>query len=460
MFKKKFHNSIDKGRYGYLFIAPFFIVFAVFGLYPIVYTFILSFQKWDGLAKMTPLGWKNYARLLTDDVFYLSIWNTIRIWIFNFVPQMLTALLLSALFTFNRIRGMKFFRAAYYLPNLITAASVGLLFNLLFDGNKSVANYILQALHVKGAPFSFFNSGAFTSGMTSYIQWWMWFGYTTVIVMAGITTIEGSVYDAAMVDGATKAQTFTKITLPLIRPTLIYMTITSIIGGMQLFDVPTTLTNGTGDPNKSVLTTSMYLYNQGFKNFNYGYTENRKTAHDFRAHLDMLSSLLENGETTEASRYLNNIRTKQTTRIFLVNCHHPVLDALLNQKARLAQEKRIDIRFKVNDLSALTIDPTDITVILSNLLDNAIEASEKCDNKQIEVRVLLENSFFFSIRNTSLPVHIINNHITSTKSDRSLHGFGLENVKTLLVKHNGEYVMFYDNGWFQFSAEIPTEFIS
>ena len=97
----------------------------------------------------------------------------------------------------------------------------------------------------------------------------MWFGYTTVIVMAGITTIEGSVYDAAMVDGATKAQTFTKITLPLIRPTLIYMTITSIIGGMQLFDVPTTLTNGTGDPNKSVLTTSMYLYNQGFKNFNY-----------------------------------------------------------------------------------------------------------------------------------------------------------------------------------------------
>lgn len=271
MFKKKFHNSIDKGRYGYLFIAPFFIVFAVFGLYPIVYNFILSFQKWDGLAKMTPLGWKNYARLLTDDVFYLSIWNTIRIWIFNFVPQMLTALLLSALFTFNRIRGMKFFRAAYYLPNLITAASVGLLFNLLFDGNKSVANYILQALHVKGAPFSFFNSGAFTSGMTSYIQWWMWFGYTTVIVMAGITTIEGSVYDAAMVDGATKAQTFTKITLPLIRPTLIYMTITSIIGGMQLFDVPTTLTNGTGDPNKSVLTTSMYLYNQGFKNFNYGY---------------------------------------------------------------------------------------------------------------------------------------------------------------------------------------------
>lgn len=110
------------------------------------------------------------------------------------------------------------------------------------------------------------------------------------------------------------------------------------------------------------ITLKLQLQGESFSELSKLYTENRKTAHDFRAHLDMLSSLLENGETTEASRYLNNIRTKQTTRIFLVNCHHPVLDALLNQKARLAQEKRIDIRFKVNDLSALTIDPTDITV--------------------------------------------------------------------------------------------------
>lgn len=204
----------------------------------------------------------------------------------------------------------------------------------------------------------------------------------------------------------------------------------------------------------------LQLQGESFSELSKLYAENRKAAHDFRAHLDMLSSLLENGESTEASQYLNKIRAKQTTRIFLVNCHHPVLDALLNQKAWLAQEKGIAIRFKVNDLSSLTIDPTDITVILSNLLDNAIEASEKCADKQIEVMVLLENSFFFSIRNTSHPVHIVNNHIASTKTDRSLHGFGLENVKTLLVKHNGEYVMFYEDGWFQFSAEVPTILIS
>ena len=141
-------KKMDKGHYGYLFIAPFFIVFVVFGLYPIIYTFILSFQKWDGLVSATFIGTANFKRLLTDKVFFLSIWNTFRIWIFNFIPQMLTALLLSALFTFNKVRGMKFFRAAYYLPNLITAASVGLLFNLLFNGDKSAANQIMVALGI------------------------------------------------------------------------------------------------------------------------------------------------------------------------------------------------------------------------------------------------------------------------------------------------------------------------
>ncbi len=262
---------MDKGYYGYLFIAPFLIVFIVFSLYPIISTFILTFQKWDGLMPAIPIGLANFKRLLADKVFYLSIWNTFKIWVFNFIPQILTALILSALFTFNKMRGMKIFRAAYYLPNLITASSVGLLFNLLFNGDKSVANYILVALGVEGAPFSFFNSGTFTSGLVSYIQWWMWFGYTTIIIMAGITAIDQSVYEAAMVDGATKFKTYTYITMPLIRPTLVYITITSIIGGMQLFDVPATLTNGSGDPQNAVLTTSMYLYNQAFKSHNLGY---------------------------------------------------------------------------------------------------------------------------------------------------------------------------------------------
>lgn len=264
-------KKLSKERYGFYFILPYFIVFAIFGLYPIIYTFYLSFFKWDGIMPQSFIGLTNYKRILQDKYFMLTIWNTVRIWIINYIPQILIALLLSCIFTFNKIKGMKFFRAAYYLPNLITAASVGLLFNLLFNGDKSVANYILIQLNLLDQPFRFFNSTVFTSNLVSYIQWWMWFGYTTVIVMAGMTTVDKNLYEAAMVDGATKLKTFINITLPLIRPTLIYLTITSVIGGMQLFDVPATLTNGNGDPLKCALTTTMYIYNQGFKNYNFGY---------------------------------------------------------------------------------------------------------------------------------------------------------------------------------------------
>ncbi|RRD95125.1 sugar ABC transporter permease [Clostridiales bacterium COT073_COT-073] len=269
--KRKTKYCHNRKWAGYLFITPFFLTFLIFGLYPVLYTLYLSFQKWDGLSAAKYVGWKNFQRILQDKVFYLSLWNSFRIWLFNFIPQMLTALFLSALFTFNQVKGMKFFRAVFYLPNLVTAASIGLLFNLLFDGNKSVMNYILVSLKFPGAPFSFFNSQVFTSGLVSYIQWWMWFGYTVVIIMAGITTIDSRIYDAAQVDGAGKTKTYLYITIPLIKPTLIYLGITSLIGGMQLFDVPATLSNGNGDPRKAVLTTAMYLYNQGFKNHNYGY---------------------------------------------------------------------------------------------------------------------------------------------------------------------------------------------
>jgi len=264
-------RKLGKDSYGYLFIAPFFIVLVVFNIYPVIYTFYLSFQKWDGLTAIVSVGLNNFRRLITDKVFFLTIWNTFRIWILTYIPQILAALLLSALFTLNRIRGMKFLRAVYYLPNLITAASVGLLFNLLMDGDKSALNHILVAIGVNGAPFKFFDNPPFVSGAISYIQWWLWFGYATIIVMAGVTTIDRNIYEVAMVDGAGKMKIFMRITVPLIRPTLVYLTITSIIGGMQLFDVPATLTNGTGDPQKVALTTSMYIYNQSFKNHNFGY---------------------------------------------------------------------------------------------------------------------------------------------------------------------------------------------
>lgn len=260
-----------KQRWGYAFIAPYFLVFLVFGAYPFLYTFLLSFQQWDGIRAAAPAGLSNFLRLAKDQVFLTSLANTGRIWLWNFVPQMAAAMVLSAIFSFNRVRGMGFFRAAYYLPNLITAASVGLLFNLLFGGDKSAVNQLLLNIGLVEKPVGFLTDKAYTWGIVSYIQWWMWFGYTTILIMAGMATVDPAVYEAAMVDGAGKAATYRLITLPLIRPTILYLTLTSVIGGMQLFDVPAVLTDGQGAPQKSILTTTLYIYNQGFKNHNFGY---------------------------------------------------------------------------------------------------------------------------------------------------------------------------------------------
>jgi sensor histidine kinase regulating citrate/malate metabolism len=187
------------------------------------------------------------------------------------------------------------------------------------------------------------------------------------------------------------------------------------------------------------------------------YANQRQLTHDFYMHLEVLGNLLSDRKSSDAMAYLQTLRTQQTTRALLVNSHHAVLDALLNQKASTAKQHGIDINFEVNNLSGLPLDPADITVILANLLDNALEA---CDvyagEKKLEVKILLGSTFFFSIRNTCNPVQIINQEIKSSKSNPSIHGFGLKNVKSLLQKYHGEYVMFYEGGWFQFTGEIPT----
>ena len=257
--------------WGYLFILPFFVVFIIFSLYPIIYSFMLSFKTWDGFRPMSDAGMGNWKRLFTDGNILLSLFNTLVIWLVDFIPQIFVALLLAMIFSQMKIRGMKAFRMIYYLPNLITAASMGLLFNLLFDGRNSTFNQILVALGVGGAPYDFFDSAIFTRLISSYILWWMWFGYTTIILMAGISSIDPELYEAAYIDGAGKRQVFMKITMPLIKETMIYLTITSIIGGMQIFDVPANLTNVYGDPQKAILTSSMYIYVQAFKNFSFGY---------------------------------------------------------------------------------------------------------------------------------------------------------------------------------------------
>ena len=193
------------------------------------------------------------------------------------------------------------------------------------------------------------------------------------------------------------------------------------------------------------------------------YTAQRRMTHEFRGYLSALSELLTHGQTADALQLLEELKVRQTERILLVNSHHPLIDAILNQKGYTAEEHQIDIRFVVNDLSGVAIAPVDLAVVLGNLLDNAIEACEKLpeEDRWIAVKMIHEtevppSTLFLSIENSSLPVEIVNDRIASTKPEPELHGFGLPNVLRTLEKAGAMHVMkYHQDGSFQFCAEWP-----
>lgn len=187
------------------------------------------------------------------------------------------------------------------------------------------------------------------------------------------------------------------------------------------------------------------------------YSAQRKQVHDFRAHINVISQLIESQKYDTAKEYLESVLEQQSERVLLVDCHHSILNALFNSKISEAIKHNIDTHFEVNDLSELSLDAIDLTVLLSNLIDNAIEGSEKSSqHPSIQIRACIKNNqFSFIIRNTSLPVRIVHNEIASTKSNPHLHGFGLSNIKAILNKYCGEYAMSYKDGHFQFIFEIP-----
>ena len=196
------------------------------------------------------------------------------------------------------------------------------------------------------------------------------------------------------------------------------------------------------------------------------YAQQRKLTHDFQAHLDTLSGMLtqQSPDTSALQKYVQDLRSSQTNRILLVNTHHAALDALLNQKALVAKNRKIDIQFSVNDLSAVKINMVDLTILISNTLDNAIEACEKLpeNDRQIFVQVLLEDDvLFYSVRNRSLPVNVQPGQLPSTsKIPPSVHGYGLQNVQTTLRKYSSLYAINYADGWFGFATDLPNTLIS
>ena len=272
-------KSISYDKYGYFFVAPFFIVFLIFQLYPIFFTFRTSLTDaatWAKVLDNKIIGFDNFAKLFNfgsevSNLFWQSIGNTVIMWVFNFVPQIGMALILASWFTDSRMR-LKFqggFKVLIFMPNIITAATIGILFMSLFDFPVAPVNTMMQQFGLMNAPFEFFRNVTSARGLVSFIQWWMWYGNTMIIMIAGILGINPALFEAALVDGCSSRQTFWKITLPLIKPILLYNLVTSLVGGLTMFDIPHLMTRG--NPDNTTNTVARFIYTQGFdspNNFN------------------------------------------------------------------------------------------------------------------------------------------------------------------------------------------------
>ncbi|MBR0410927.1 MAG: sugar ABC transporter permease [Eubacterium sp.] len=266
-------SNVSYAKWGYIFIFPFFAAFLIFQLIPLASTIYYSFFEYyrSGLKIIgpNPVGLANYKAIFESD-FLKYMGNTVIIWIMGFVPQIFFSLLLAAWFTDLRlkIRGKQFFKVVIYMPNLIMASAFAMLFFALFSDNGPVNSFLLSAGLIS-KPFRFLSTVWGARGLVALMNFLMWFGNTTILLMAAVMGINPALFEAAELDGCTHLQIFFKITLPMIRPILIYVLITSMLGGLQMFDVPQILTNGKGTPDRTVTTIIMYLNNHLYSK-NYG----------------------------------------------------------------------------------------------------------------------------------------------------------------------------------------------
>ena len=261
-------------KWGYIFLIPFVLVYVTFQLVPLFSTIFNSFFEnyRAGLKQVGPnfVGLANYVTIFSDASILKYTANTLVMWVIGFIPQIIVSLLLGQWFSDIRLKlkGSRFFKTVIYLPNLIMASAFSMLFFALFSDVGPI-NSILQNIGLTKEPVRFFSSVWATRGLVGFMNFLMWFGNTTIILMAGIMGIDTSLFEAAEVDGANSWQRFYRITLPLLKPILIYVIITSMIGGIQMFDVPQILTYGSGSPAETSKTLIMYL-NQHLYSKNYG----------------------------------------------------------------------------------------------------------------------------------------------------------------------------------------------
>ncbi len=253
----------------YVFISPFYIIFLAFGLLPIVFSLAVSLYDWRGTTPGMFVGLQNYQVLLRDPAFYKSLWNTVYVWIGSVPPMILLALVFAALLNSRRVRFRSAFRTVYFLPVVTSLVITGLIFGQLFSMSFGLFNSALEALGL--SPVNWLSDPTWMKAILVLALLWRWTGNDMVIMLAGLQSIPGDLYEAARVDGATDVQAFWHITIPLMRPVILFDAIISTIGTFNLFAEPYVLFGPGGGMNQAGLVTGTFLYQNSFRYFKFGY---------------------------------------------------------------------------------------------------------------------------------------------------------------------------------------------
>jgi cellobiose transport system permease protein len=265
-------SRLDVKASPYAYVAPFFILFGLVGLFPLVYTFVVSLREWDLLKGPGPwTGLANYADVLTDKFFWNSIFNTLSIFLLSAVPQIAIAIVLAALLDQN-LRAKTFWRMSVLLPYVVTPVAVTLIFSSIFNPQDGLANNLLGLIGIDNIEWKR-DTLASHVAIATMVNW-RWTGYNALILLAAMQAVPRDLHESAAIDGAGAVRRFFSITIPSIRPTLIFVVITATIGGLQIFTEPRLFdvsnAGGIGGSDRQFQTTVLYLWEMAFFRRDFG----------------------------------------------------------------------------------------------------------------------------------------------------------------------------------------------
>jgi cellobiose transport system permease protein len=253
----------------YLYISPFFLLFFAFGIAPLVYTGWVSLHEWEPLGGHHWVGLQNYLSMLDDPRFWTALRNTLVIFVISTIPGLALSVWIATILNNRGLRARTFWRMALLIPNVTPLVTVAIVFTSIFGRDYGLVAWLLRLVHLPAVDWG---AGTFTTqAVIALMVIWRWTGYNALIYLAAMQAVPAELYESAEMDGAGRWQSFSRVTIPMIRPTIIFSVITSTIGGLQIFTEPLLFTSPTGGSQGQGLTMTLFLYGQAFNSFKFGY---------------------------------------------------------------------------------------------------------------------------------------------------------------------------------------------